>query len=209
MYTKFINSSVKCFNTTCYWLSFINVTSFIRNLYNPKEHSRILPAIIYASLLLVILVTSSQPVICTLRVLTRLAGSFNPNSIDICPGWLCAVTRQYPVYSLQRSTAKMLIRSEYVVAAEDCRKCPSGCHLSLLCDLNLVQLHWAREKCNDLEENNISHYRLQILAASSRWARPQLESHGCSDSKDWIDWLVVVLYHLFTSSLHPLTFYWL
>jgi len=78
--------------------------------------------------------------------------------MGIRPGRLCAVTtRQYPVYSLQRSTAN--------VAAEDC---PSGCHLSLLCDLNRVQLHWAREKCNDLEENNISHYRLQILAASSR-----------------------------------------
>jgi hypothetical protein len=41
--------------TTGYWLSFIDVS-----YYNPKERSRVLPAIIYASLVLAILMPSSQ-----------------------------------------------------------------------------------------------------------------------------------------------------
>jgi hypothetical protein len=32
------------FNATGYWLSFINVTSFIRGLYNSEERSRMQPA---------------------------------------------------------------------------------------------------------------------------------------------------------------------
>jgi hypothetical protein len=48
------------FNTTGYWLSFINVASFIRNLYNPEERSRMQPAVIYAGLALATLMKSSQ-----------------------------------------------------------------------------------------------------------------------------------------------------
>ena len=48
------------FNTTGYWLSFINVPYFIRMLYNADERSRMQPSIIYAGLALATLMKSSQ-----------------------------------------------------------------------------------------------------------------------------------------------------
>lgn len=47
------------FNTTGYWLSFINVPYFIRSLYSADERARMQPALIYAGLALATLMKSS------------------------------------------------------------------------------------------------------------------------------------------------------
>ena len=48
------------FNTSGYWLSFINVPFFIRTLYNEDQRARMQPALIYAGLALATLMKSSE-----------------------------------------------------------------------------------------------------------------------------------------------------